>query len=132
MKQEGWIKLRGEGSGVRWISPTGRCWLSRPQHPAPALPLRPVPAVPSPNPWDELDPVTLERVLWELDGRPDDLEGLELRAPDIDPDDPYRPYDLDSPDPLGDRLTSGATRWTLDLDDPYAWTGIPAEVDAER
>jgi hypothetical protein len=32
------------------------------------------------------------------------------------------------PDLLGDRLTTGATRWTLDLDDPYSWTSIPVKV----
>jgi len=107
---------------VRWTSPTGRSWLSRPQHPAPAPPTRPLPAVPTPSPWDELDPITLEHQLWELDGRPDDPAGLELRTEDTDPD------LLDHPDLLGQRLTTGATRWTLDLDDPYSWTRIPAEV----
>jgi hypothetical protein len=127
VKQEGWTKTRTAGSAVRWTSPTGRSWLSPPQHPAPAVPFRPLVAVPSaPNPWDELDPISLERELWELDGRPDDPAALELRALDIDPDQ-HEPPDL-----LGDRLRQGATRWTLDLDDPWSWTGPEAAVGQLR
>ena len=126
VKQEGWTKQRGAGSAVRWTTPTGRQWTSRPQHPAPAPRLRPLRAVPTePDPWDQLDPVSLERELWQLAGRPDDPAGLELRALDIDPEDPDRPYGWDCPDLLGDRLTTGGTRWSLDLDDPYTWAGVP-------
>jgi len=122
VKQEGWLKNRGTGSAVRWTSPTGRNWLSRPQHPSPTPALRPPPAVPVPSEWDELDPASLDDELWQLAGCPDDLAGLELRTPDVDPE------QLDCPDLLGQRLTARATRWTLDLDDPYAWAGVPAEV----
>jgi hypothetical protein len=125
VKQEGWSKTRGLGSAVSWTSPSGRSWTSLPQHPAPApaAPLRPLGAVPTTSPWDELDPVTLERELWELAGRPDDPAGLELRAPDIDPD------IQDCPDLLGERLRTTATTWTVDLDDPYGWTDIPPRSD---
>jgi hypothetical protein len=83
--------------------------------------------VPSPSPWDELDPVSLERELWQLDLLPDDPDSLHLRAPDLDPD------QLDAPDLLGDRLTARVTRWTLDLDDPYDWSDVPvpAQPDGE-
>jgi hypothetical protein len=114
-KQEGWRKQRQQDSAVRWISPTGRGWTSPPQHPPPAPALRPLRPVPTLNPWEELDPISLERLLWELDGRPDDPTARELRAPDVDPD------DLDTPDLLGDQLRSAASRWSLDLDDPYGW-----------
>jgi hypothetical protein len=122
-KQEGWTKARQAGAAVVWTSPTGRSWTSPPQHPAPAPALRPLPAVPTLSPWDELDPFSLERELWQLDGRPDDPAGLELRAVDHDPDQPGQP------DRLGELLTAGATRWTLDLDDPYAW-GSPPDATA--
>jgi hypothetical protein len=121
VKQEGWSKTRGQGSAVRWDTPTGRSWTSPPQHPAPAAPTRPLQALPTLSLWDELDPGSLERVLWELDGRPDDPAGLELRAADVDPDQHDRPDDA-----LGQRLATGATAWTLDLDDPYAWHDLPA------
>ena len=140
VKQEGWVKLRLAGSAVRWTTPTGREWLSRPQHAAPAPPLRPLPAVRQPSEWDELDPSSLEHELWLLTDRPDDPEGLELRATDPEGEDddgaadwarrlqqPDRPPP-DSEDLLGQHITSGSTRWTLDLDDPYAWTEVPREV----
>jgi hypothetical protein len=79
--------------------------------------------VPTASPWDELDPITLERELWQLDGYPDDPTGPGLRAADLDPD------QLPRPDLLGDRLTTGATRWTLDLDDPYSWAELPSAID---
>jgi hypothetical protein len=72
-KQEGWTKQRLQHAAVRWTSPTGRAWTSPPQHPAPTPALRPLRAVPATDPWDELDPISLERLLWELDDRPDDL-----------------------------------------------------------
>jgi hypothetical protein len=122
-KQEGWTKLRIEGSAVRWTTPTGRQWTSRPQHAPAAPPTRPLTGVPSPSPWDELDPITLERELWQLDGYPDDPTGPGLRSLDLDPD------QLPMPDLLGDRLTTGATRWSLDLDDPYSWAEVPAVID---
>ena len=56
----------------------------------------------------------------KLDGRPDDPSGLELRVADLDPD------LLAGPDLLGERLTTGPTAWTVDLDDPCAWAAIPA------
>ena len=126
VKQEGWVKLRLTGSAVRWTTPTGRQWLSRPQHPAPAPPLRPPPAVRQPSEWDELDPASLEHELWLLTERPDDPAGLELRATDPHSDDAHGP---DAPDRLGELITSGATRWTLDLDDPYSWTAVPLTAD---
>ena len=39
---------------------------------------------------------------------------------DLDPD------LLAGPDLLGERLTTGPTAWTVDLDDPCAWAAIPA------
>jgi hypothetical protein len=81
--------------------------------------------VPGLDPWDELDPISLEQELWEVTGRPDDPAGWELRATDLDPD---HPDAHDVPDPARRRLTAGNTRWTLDLDDPYDWSDIPAET----
>jgi hypothetical protein len=42
---------------------------------------------------------------------------------DVDPDQHDRPDDA-----LGQRLATGATTWTLDLDDPYAWHDFPVDV----
>jgi hypothetical protein len=117
-KQEGWVKQRLRDSAVRWTSPTGRAWTSPAQHSVPRPALRPRCAVATPSPWDELDPISLEHLLWELDGRPDDPTALELRAADLDPD------DLDSPDLLGEQLRGAASRWTIDLDDPYQWASV--------
>jgi hypothetical protein len=117
-KQEGWVKQRLRDSAVRWTSPTGRAWTSPAQHSVPRPALRPPRAVPTPSAWDELDPISLEGLLWELDGRADDPTALELRAEDLDPD------DLDSPDLLGAQICSAASRWTIDLDDPYGWASV--------
>jgi hypothetical protein len=101
-------------------SPTGRSWLSRPQYPAPATPVRPVPSADHEplSPLDVLSALELERELWSTDpGDPcwDDPGGLELRAVDVDPES-GEPHDS-----VRDRLTDGDTRWSLDLADPCAW-----------
>jgi hypothetical protein len=111
VKQQGWIKTRSS-TGVRWTGPTGRSWFSAVQHRPPAAPVRPLPPVPSPNPFDELTPSELEDELWALDLLPVDT-GANHHPP-LD----REPLDRDR---LGQRLTYGDTRWTLDLDDPYPW-----------
>jgi hypothetical protein len=116
MKQQGWTKTRQSDSGVLWTSPTGRPWLSPSQHQPPAQPVRPLPAIPAPDPLDELSPTFTDDELWLLLDRPDDPQAWELRATDREP------ADVD-PDPLG-----ADTRWTLDLTDPYAWTDQPALI----
>jgi hypothetical protein len=123
-KQEGWTKQRLQHAAVRWTSPTGRAWTSPPQHPAPTPALRPLRAVPTTSPWDELDPTSLEQLLWELDDRPDDPAALELRAVDLDPDDPDH---QDAPDRFGELLRSGASRWSIDLDDPHQWVDFTSQ-----
>jgi hypothetical protein len=51
IKQLGWVKERRLGGHVRWTSPVGRDWLSRAQHQAPPLLVRPIPSVPKPDPF---------------------------------------------------------------------------------
>ncbi len=117
VKQQGWTKTRQVDSAVRWTSPTGRTWLSPSQHQPPAPPVRPLPPLSAPDPLDQLSPTYADDELWELLDRPDDPDAYELRAQDHDPADT---------DDAGDRLTERATGWTLDLDDPCAWTDDPA------
>ena len=69
-------------------------------------------ALPTPNPLDELSPLQREEETWWLAGCPDDPEGLELRAQDIEPPDEDR---------MRRRLQTGDTAWSLDLADPFAW-----------
>src|SRR3954447_15128667 len=87
IKQLGWAKQRRPDGSIRWTSPTGRSWTSRPQHPIPR-PTRPVPPLEPPDPLDQL-------TQWELDEatRARDPEAYERRdvhtpAPeDIEPAD---------------------------------------------
>jgi len=119
VKQQGWTKTRQHDSAVRWTSPTGRTWTSPSQHPPPAPPLRPLAPLSAPDPLDELSPTFADHELWEHRDRPDDPVAYELRAVDREPTDS---------DDVGELLTEGATGWTLDLDDPYAWTYQPARA----
>jgi hypothetical protein len=117
VKQAIMSKQRTRDAGVRWTSPTGRTWLSPPQHQPPLPPTRPLPALPVPDPLDQLGPAAREDEQWHTDPTNpawDDPDGLELRVVDVDPP-PYR-----EPEPPS-RATS---RWTLDLDDPYAWLPV--------
>jgi hypothetical protein len=113
VKQEGWTKTRQVDGSVRWTTRTGRTWTSRNQHQPPATPIRALPSIPTPNPFDELSPSQLEEALWWLAECPDDPAGLELRAEDREPD--------DDTDRTRQRLVSGDTSWSLDLQNPYAW-----------
>jgi hypothetical protein len=112
VKQEGWTKTRQADGSVRWTTRTGRTWTSRNQHQPPATPVRALPHLPTPNPLDELSPSQLEEALWWLAECPDDPAGLELRTEDREPDDTDR---------TRQRLVSGDTSWSLDLQNPYAW-----------
>jgi hypothetical protein len=117
IKQTGWGKAR-TSTGVRWTSPAGRSWISPGQHQppgAPHRPLRPAPALSEYilSPWEQ------EQALWDRDPsdpRFDDPGADELRAVDTEP-----PDDEDS---VRQHLEAGLTRWTLDLEDPYAWTDL--------
>ena len=91
----------------------GHAWLSPSQHESPAPATSPLPALPTPNPLDELSPLQQEEELWWLAGCPDDLAGLELRATEE--------AASEERDHVADHLRTGDTRWSLDLDDPYAW-----------
>jgi hypothetical protein len=112
VKQQGWTKMRGEGSAVDWTSPTGRAWSSTPQHQPPAPPLRELPHLSGADPLSELSPRQLEEELWWLAECPDDLGSLELRAVD---------RETAEHDRARQRLEDGDTRWGLDLQNPYAW-----------
>ena len=114
VKQCGWVKIRHLDGSLTWISPTGRAWLSAAQHQPPQPALRPLRPVPTPSPWDELDPQQLDELLWDLDLLPDDDHRNTRPAVD---------QDLPDSDRLRHRLTSTDTRWTLDLDNPYLWLG---------
>ena len=115
VKQCGWAKTRHLGGSLTWTSPTGRTWLSPAQHPPPQPANRPLRPVPTPSPWDALDPQQLDELLWELDLLPDDLSNTTVAVDEDVPDS----------DRLGHRIAKADTRWTLDLDDPYRW--LPPE-----
>ena len=122
-KQLGWTKQRTP-DGVRWSSPTGRTWLSPWQHTAPADPVRPLPTLTGPElDHAELDHAELDLGPLALDAEqcaqhPDDptLTGADDTTTQPEDDDP-----TDDTDPLEQRLRTGSTRWTLDLDDTDAW-----------
>jgi hypothetical protein len=114
IKQLGWTKTRHRDGGLTWIHPDGRQWLSPAQHQPPEPAVRPAPPLPPLSEWDEPDPDALAELLWILDGRQDDPVAHDLRAEDVEPP------DTDPYDPFRD------TRWTWDLDDPYAWLPEPA------
>ena len=112
VKQTGWTKTRHADGSLTWTAPTGRAWLTPGQHPAPQPAVRPLRPVPTPSPWEELDPQQLDELLHDLDLLPeDDLHNAAAPADAELPDE----------DRLGRRLTERDTRWTLDLDDPYRW-----------
>ena len=90
--------------------------MSPSQHEPPAAQVRPLPAVPADDPWRDLSPLQVEEELWWAAECPDDPEGLELRAHD-----PQDAGQSDERDRLGELIAAGDTRWSLDLDDPYAW-----------
>ena len=117
IKQLGWVKQRTRDAGVRWTSPTGQSWTSPHPHQPPAAPVRALPSLAgSLSPLDELTPSVLDDELFHADPadpRWDDPDGLELSADDI--------VTRDGDDPLGEAILTSSTRWTLDLDDPYAW-----------
>lgn len=119
IKQLGWTKQRGTDSAVIWTSPGGRRWLSPAQHQPPAAPVHPLLPVPEPTRFAELSPDELEQVLWSLGLLPEDPEGFELRTVERDPQ-------PEQHDRLARLLALGDTRWTLDVDDPYAWHAEPA------
>ncbi|MCW2680822.1 MAG: hypothetical protein JWM62_2223 [Frankiales bacterium] len=117
IKQLGWSKTR-TAAGVTWTSPgRGRSWLSPAQHAPAAAATRSLPPLPADDPLAELSPLQQIEELWWLADCPDDPESLELRAA------PTR--DAEPDDHLRDLLRTGDTRWTLDLDDPYAWWPAP-------
>jgi hypothetical protein len=116
VKQEGWGKTRALDAGVDWTAPSGRTWRSPVPHDPPAPPVRTLSSLPAREvPWDPLD--ELDR--WAEDPGDGYWDGS-------DPTDelPDHPQQVQDHDELGHRLTSTDTRWTLDLDDPYAWLGV--------
>jgi hypothetical protein len=117
IKQLGWTKTRNPDGSVTWTDPTGRTWLRRAQHQPPQPAARDLTPIPGPHPWDELNPHDHDHELWILAGRPEDPLAYELRATDLEPE--------DVPPPQHDH-----TRWTWDLDDPYAW--LPELTTAEQ
>ena len=129
VKQTGWTKTRS-ADGVRWTSPAGRGWLSRNQHSAPAQPVRPLAPPVTPDPWERMSPLEREHALWDLDPGDPALDGAfaaTAAVEDVEPDDVQD---------AGAALLDDLTRWTLDLDDPYAWTDRsgpqPGGVNARR
>ncbi|MCW2679114.1 MAG: hypothetical protein JWM62_515 [Frankiales bacterium] len=118
VKQLGWTKTR-TAAGLTWTSPgRGRGWLSPLQHEPPSSPVRPLPPLPADDPLAELSPLQQEAELWWLADCPGDPAALELRAVEAD--------EAACVDRRGDLLRVGDTRWSLDLDDPYAWSDHPA------
>ena len=112
VKQLGWTKWRLPGGGVRWISQTGRAWISRLQHEPPVPPTRPLPPLPATSPFDGLSPAELSAALWDPADPAHDLRDLETpgeaEPARTDPGERYRTGDL----------------WNR-LNDPTAWTEIP-------
>ena len=114
-KQEGWVKAR-TADGVRWTSPAGRTWLSPSQHAAPAPSTGPLSATPARTGWEHRSPLEREQALWDLDPSDRALDGSEPSAAlpqEVEPEEE---------DHLAVALRDDLTRWTLDLDDPYAWS----------
>ncbi len=100
-------KTRTDRGAVVWTSPTGRCWTSPPQHPAPAQVVRPRPPM---GLGHDLSPQALAELLTDPDTDP---RQYELRAVETDPADSDR---------IGDALRDDDEGWGLALDDPYRWT----------
>ena len=112
VKQLGWVKTRHVDGSVTWTGRTGRSWLSPAQHHPPQPATRPLPPIPTVNPWDQLSPTQLDEELWSLGLLPDD--DLRNHQPPVD----EGPNDSDR---LEKRLTRSDTSWTLDLENPYLW-----------
>ncbi|HET9517967.1 MAG TPA: hypothetical protein VFO77_09605, partial [Actinoplanes sp.] len=125
VKQHGWTKTRTD-AGVRWTGRTGRDRLAPSQHEPVAEPVRPLPAVPTPSPLDELSPLQVEAELAALDLLPTDDWTNHLPPADHEPED-TEPGDTDR---LGHRLLHTDIGWTLDLADPYRW--LDPEAADER
>lgn len=106
-------------AGVVWTSPTGRSWSSPSPHQPPAAPVRPLPALPVPDPA-----ALLTRLEWE-DELPPDSPLLEGSADSGRCDDP-EPADVDA---LARRLAWHDTTWTVDLADVQAWQDLPHPAD---
>ncbi len=104
IKQQGWTKTRSS-NGVTWTSPgRGRSWLSPSQHQTPAAP-----AAPAGSPAA----AATAAVRGQTEGRARRRDAvLDQNAPVAEPGDHLREH-----------LLAGDSRWTLDLDDPYAWSG---------
>ena len=87
------------------------------QHQPPAAPLRaPALVATEDDPLHQPSPLARDEELWWVAECPDDPQGLELRA---DPD--SEPRQRDDRGRVAELLAAGDTRWSLDLDDPYAW-----------
>jgi hypothetical protein len=101
--------------------PRPRPLLAQPQPARTTQPSRPPPtAAARRRPARPAQPDQAEEELWWLADCPDDPPP---RAQSRRPSDDARPEDRDQ---LGDLLRTGDTRWTLDLDDPYAWLVVPS------
>lgn len=105
-------KVRGSAGEVVWTDPTGRRWTSPTQHEPPAPEHRTAVDVADPA-ADEL--IHLSPAAWAelLAPEDDDAVRFELRATDVDPDEP-------GDDRLAVRVT-GDDGWGLVLADPYRW-----------
>lgn len=96
--------------------------LSPAQHVPPAPAVRPPPPSPGPHPFDEVSPQRARR--GALGPRP--------AADALGPFDLPREADPIDADVLGDHLRGDDTRWTVDLQDPDAWSTPPSSPDGRR
>jgi hypothetical protein len=120
IKQTGWTKTRLAGGAVRWTSPTGRTWTSPSQHRPPPEPVRPLPPLPAPDPFADLDPCAYYDARFASD--PSDpwldgaiIEGLLEETEPLD-EDRGQHWLLDEP-------------WYLRVHDESAWTEPPPVTD---
>jgi len=118
IKQLGWIKHRRPDGSIRWTSPTGRHWTSRPQHPVPTA-TRPVPPLPAPALLDGLTQWDIDELARALD--PDAYERAKLEAP--------TPEDIEPAD-NGPMIRTTEDLWTL-IHDDTAWHDMPEPVDPD-
>src|SRR4051794_10886621 len=116
IKQLGWTKHRRPDGSIRWTSPTGRSWTSRPQHPIPRA-TRPLPPLQPPDPLDQLTQWELDELARALD--PETYEHADLDAP--------TPEDIDPLD-HGPLIRTTEALWTLTHDDT-AWHDWPEPAD---
>lgn len=123
IKQLGWTKERRAGGHVRWLSQTGRRFLSRSQHQVPPVALRAIPPLAQPHPLDGLSSLQLVEALWHSDPADPIFDSYPV---DRMPEDVEPPYG----DAVGERYARGDL-WAR-LSDRTARHEPPPPTDADE